>query len=140
MRALVIAVALLLAAALIMFEIGRLIHEFAQHEPEYKDWEPWVGILACAVGIAILIGISTVGQSAHRVALALIIPLGVVLATVLMISGLGVILLMFAYEKEILIGVKEPYAVIAALIVSVLILGGATLLARRSATPHPEEQ
>ena len=105
MRALLIAVTLLVVAALAIFEIGRLIHEFAQHDPDYREWEPLVAIVAWAAAIAVLIGISTVGRNAHRVALALIIPLGVVLATVLMISSLGVILLMLAHQEESLIGI-----------------------------------
>ena len=139
MRGLLMAVALLLVAALAIFEIGRLVHEFAQSEPDYRSWELLVGLLAWATAVAILIGISRVRQTAHRVALALIIPLGVVLASVLMISGLGVILLMFAHEEEKLIGIAEPFAVVVALLIAVIILGGATLLARRGATSQAEE-
>ena len=139
MRGLLIAVVLLLVAALAIFEIGRLVHEFAQSDPDYRDWEPLVGLLAWATAVAILMGISRVRQTAHRVALALIIPMGVVLAAVLMISGLGVILLMVAHEKEELIGIVEPYAVVVAMLIAVFILGGATLLARRGATSRAEE-
>ena len=139
MRGLLMAVVLLLVAALAIFEISRLVHEFAQAEPDYRDWEPLVGLLAWTTAVAILIGISRVRQTAHRVALALIIPLGVVLAAVLMISGLGVVLLMLAHQEEKLIGIAEPYAVVVALLISVFILGGAALLARRGATSRAEE-
>ena len=140
MRGLLMAVVLLLVAALAIFGIGRLVHEFAQSEPDYRSWEPLVGLLAWATAVAILIGISRVRQTAHRVALALIIPLGVVIASVLMISGLGVILLLLAHEEEKLMGIAEPYAVIVALLIAVIILGGATLLARRGDTSRAEEQ
>ena len=139
MGRLLLALALLVLAAVAFFEIGRLLFEFAQHDPDYAAWEPLVGILAWVTAAGILINVNRAPQSTHRVALAFFVPMGVVLASVLAISGLGVILLAFADYKEKLIGVAEPYAVVAALLISVAILGGATVLARRGpSTQEPE--
>ncbi len=139
MKGLALGIALLGLAALAMFEIGRLVFEFAQEDPEYGVWEPLVGILAWATGIGILIGVARLSQTVHRVALAAILPVGVVIATALLISGLGVVLLVFADMKHKLIGVVEPFAVVAALIFASAVLAGATMYARRGAGSQGQE-
>ncbi len=131
MGRLLMALALLVLAALTIFEIGRLLFAFAQEEPEFDAWEPLVGLLAWAVAVGILIVVARAPQTMHRVALALIVPMGVVFTTALMITGLGVLLLTFADLKEKVGAVAEPYAVIVALLLAVSILAGATFLARR---------
>ena len=133
MRGLLLAVVLVGVAALALFEIGRLLFAFGQAgvEPEYEAWEPLTGVVAMLTAFALAVGITRVPATWHRVALAFVVPLGVLLVAALLISGLGVVLLAFADLREKLGGVAEPYAVAAALLVSVGILAGGTLLARR---------
>ena len=154
MRGLLITVVLLVVAALAIFEIGRLIVEFSQEEPEFQAWEPLVALLAWATAVAVLIGVSKARDTIHRVGLAFIVPMGVLLAAMLMISGFGVILLTFAdftwecvgagedlhcESDEVISGVKEMYAVVLALLISGAILGGATWLARRGSSASAED-
>ncbi|PKB68434.1 MAG: hypothetical protein BZY82_00780 [SAR202 cluster bacterium Io17-Chloro-G3] len=111
--------------------IGRALVEFAKHDPHQELSPVIIAVVACVTALGILLGVVRVRDTAHRVALAGIVPVGVVLATALMITGIGVLLLDFAHMKHEIITVKEPLAVLVALIVSSLILGGAALLARR---------
>ena len=78
-----------------------------------------------------------------QIRLALLVPLLVVFTTIFIVGGIGVLLLLLSgavevqfgdqvlvVHKEQLLGIKEPYAVFAALFISVGILIGATILAR----------
>ena len=67
-----------------------------------------------------------------RLLMALLVPLGALAAMAIVIGGLGVLFLALAHAKHELYSVKEPLAVIVALIVSGGILAAAALLARRS--------
>ena len=78
-----------------------------------------------------------------QIRLALLVPLLVVFTTIFIVGGIGVLLLLLSgavevqfgdqvlvVHKEQLLGIKGPYAVFAALFISVGILIGATILAR----------
>jgi uncharacterized membrane protein YhaH (DUF805 family) len=58
------------------------------------------------------------------------VPVLVILLTIGIIAGIGELLLAMAEAKEELSGVKEPYAVIVATALALLILIGATIVAR----------
>ncbi len=58
------------------------------------------------------------------------VPVLVVLLTIGLIVGIGELLLALADVKEEVGGVKEPYAVLMALALSLIVLIGATVLAR----------
>ena len=155
MRGLLIAVVLLALASVAFYGVASLIVEFSQEEPEFNIGIALVvGLLAWVTAVGVLLGVSRASQTMHRVGLAFVIPMGVVLASVLMISGLGVVLLTFAdltwecvgageelhcEADEVINSVKELYAVVVALLIAVFILGGAALLARRGATSQAEE-
>ena len=106
------------------------------------------------LAVGVLLGVSRASQAMHRVGLALIIPVGIVIAAVLMISGLGVVLLTFAdltwectgagealhcEADEVINSVRELYAVVGALLMAFAILGVATWLARRAPQSQTEE-
>ncbi|MBI4339083.1 MAG: hypothetical protein HY680_03925 [Chloroflexi bacterium] len=66
----------------------------------------------------------------NRLFSALWVPVLVVLATVGLIVGVGELLLAAAGIREELGGVKEPLAVLAALALALIILVGASVIAR----------
>ncbi|MCZ6890967.1 MAG: hypothetical protein O7F09_00425 [Chloroflexi bacterium] len=148
MRDWLIAVVLLALASAAFYGVASLIVEFSQEEPDFNIGVALVvGLLAWAAAAGVLLGVSRASQTMHRVGLALIIPVGIVIATVLMISGLGVVLLTFANftwectgagetlhceADELITSVKEIYAVLGALLVAFAILGVSAWLARRS--------
>ena len=154
MRDLLIAVVLLAVASAAFYGVASLIVEFSQEEPDFSVAVALlVGLLAGAAAAGVLLGVSRASQTMHRVGLALIIPVGIVIATVLMISGLGVVLLTFANftwectgagealhceADEVISSVKELYAVVAALLVAFAILGVSTWLVRRSPQSQAE--
>ena len=78
-----------------------------------------------------------------QIRLALLVPLLVISATVFIVGGIGILLLLLsgvvevqfgdqvlAIPKEDLLGIKEPYAVLGALLLAVGILIGAAILAK----------
>ncbi len=148
MRDWLIAVVLLALASAAFYGVASLIVEFSQEEPDFNIGVALVvGLLAWAAAAGVLLGVSRASQTMHRVGLALIIPVGIVIATVLMISGLGVVLLTFANftwectgagealhceADEVITSVKELYAVIGALLLAFAILGVSAWRARRS--------
>ena len=148
MRDLLIAVVLLALAPAAFYGVASLVVEFSQEEPDFNIGVALVvGLLAWAAAAGVLLGVSRASQTMHRVGLALIIPVGVVIATVLLISGLGVVLLTFANftwectgagealhceADEVINSVKEIYAVVGALLVAFAILGVSAWFARRS--------
>ena len=67
----------------------------------------------------------------HRLKLALIIPLASIFGAAIIIAATGVLLLVLAEAKHEVLGVKEPYAVAAALILAIVVLVGAAILASR---------
>ena len=67
----------------------------------------------------------------RRLLLALLVPLSLLSFMAVIIVGTGLLLLALADAKEELYSVREPYAVVVALLIAVAILGGAALLARR---------
>lgn len=67
----------------------------------------------------------------RRLLLALLIPCGILTFMAFIIIGTGLLLLELAHAKYELYGVREPYAVVGALVIASVILIGATLLARR---------
>lgn len=154
MRDLFIAVPLLLASWAVFSWIAGLIVEFSQEEPDFNVAVALlVGLLAVAAAASVLLGVSRASQTMHRVGLALIIPVGIVIATVLMISGLGVVLLTFAdftwectgagealhcEADEVISSVKELYAVVGALVMSGGILAVSAWLVRRSPQSQAE--
>ena len=154
MRDWLIAVVLLALASAAFYGVATLIVEFSQEEPDFNVAVALlVGLLTWAAAVGILLGVSRASQTMHRVGLALIIPVGIVIATVLMISGLGVVLLTFAdftwecteagealhcEADEVINSVKELYAVVAALLVAGGILGVSAWLARRSPQSQAE--
>ena len=66
----------------------------------------------------------------HRLKLALLIPLASIVGAAIVIGITGILLLVLAEAKHEILGVKEPYAVAAALILACAVLGGAAILAR----------
>ena len=155
MRGWLIAVVLLALVSAAFYGVARLIVEFSQEEPDFNIGIALVvGLLAWAAAVGVLLGVSRASQAMHRVGLALIIPIGIVIAAVLMISGLGVVLLTFAdltwectgagealhcEADEVINSVKELYAVVGALLMAFAILGVATWLARRAPQSQTEE-
>ena len=154
MRDLLIAVVLLAVASAAFYGVASLIVEFSQEEPDFNVAVALlVGLLAGAAAAGVLLGVSRASQTMHRVGLALIIPVGIVIATVLMISGLGVVLLTFANftwectgagealhceADEVISSVKELYAVVGALVMSGGILAVSAWLVRRSPQSQAE--
>ena len=154
MRDLLIAVVLLAVVSAVFYGIAGLIVEFSQEEPDFNVAVALlVGLLAGAAAAGVLLGVSRASQTMHRVGLALIIPVGIVIATVLMISGLGVVLLTFANftwectgagealhceADEVISSVKELYAVVGALVMSGGILAVSAWLVRRSPQSQAE--
>ena len=67
----------------------------------------------------------------RRLFLALLVPVGILAVMAIVIVGVGLLLLELADAKEELYNVREPYAVVVALLIAAAVLGGATLLARR---------
>jgi hypothetical protein len=67
----------------------------------------------------------------RRLLLALLVPMGILAVMTTVIAGTGLLLLELAHVKEELYNVREPYAVVVALLIAAAILGGAALLARR---------
>ena len=149
MRALLIAVVLLAVAVAVFYRIASLVVEFSHEQPDFSvAVAVLTGVLACVAAVGILVGASRANRAMHRVVLALLIPVSIVIATLLIISGLGVVLLTFAgftwectgvgadlhcEATELITSVKEFYAVVCALLVATAILGVSTYLARRSA-------
>ena len=133
MKGILFAIVLAGFTALSFTLIGRALVEFAKHDPHPELSPVIVAVVAWVTALGILLGVVKVRDTAHRVALAGIVPVTVVIATALMITGLGVLLLDFAHMKDEIVTVKEPLAVLAALIVASLILAGAALLARSQA-------
>lgn len=68
----------------------------------------------------------------RRLLLALLMPLGILTFMAVIIIGTGLLLLELAHAKEELYGVREPYAVVGALLIASAVLAGATLIARRN--------
>ena len=65
-----------------------------------------------------------------RLLSALWVPVLVVIVTVAMIIGVGELLLALAELQPVAVGVREPISVVVALILAIVILLGATFLAR----------
>ena len=60
------------------------------------------------------------------------VPVVSVLATALLIYGVGELLLAFAHMEKAIGEVREPYAVLAAVVLSVVVLLGAGAMSRGS--------
>ncbi len=65
-----------------------------------------------------------------RLLTAFLVPLAVLLFMAVIIIGTGTLLVVLAEAKHEYLGVKEPLAVLAALVISSAILGGSALAAR----------
>ncbi|MBI2936074.1 MAG: hypothetical protein HYY31_04625 [Chloroflexi bacterium] len=64
---------------------------------------------------------------------SLLVPLVVLAFVTVVIGGIGILLLALADVKEELVGMREPWSVIGALIIAVAILGISSLLANGGA-------
>ena len=65
-----------------------------------------------------------------RIIAALWVPILAIALTGALIVGIGELLLAMAHAREEVLGIKEPYAVLVALLITVLALLGSALLAR----------
>lgn len=67
---------------------------------------------------------------------ALLVPVGVALAVILIVSGIGTVLLILASIVPEMGGLHEPLSIFAALLLAVGILGVSAYLASRPAGTH----
>lgn len=73
-----------------------------------------------------------------RLIAAFLVPVGVVLAVVLIVSGIGTLLLMLAPIAPELGAIHEPLSIFAALLIAFGILGVSAYLASRPAGTHDD--
>ena len=154
MRSILVAILLIILSGLMFVVISQNMVEFSKEQPETQMSLIFaVGLLSVLIAIGILLGVSRISNKMHRMWLGTVIPVGIFVATALIISGVGIVLLSLAgltwecttthgelhcEAHELVKSVKECYAVVGALVISAGILGFAAWFARRSSNTSTE--